>query len=395
LRPARGAYPRGLKIYFRFAETADVKNGFKIVDVDSHMMEPEWLWEKHIEDRYKSAAPKMGTAPDSGRRTFLVEGEPFTREKGKYPMAAPAFLRTVAKAMERFKRASSAGFSAATRLQDMDEQGVDVQICYPTFAGQMLGKRFNDTELLAACCRAYNDWAADYASAEPRRVRFAAILPMQDVNKAIVEARRAARLGAVSFYVRPNPVAGYSIFDDYYLPLWSEVEKLGLPISTHDSASSSVPSFGDRMNTHVSGHILSHPFEAMAAMTGLIWYGVVEKLPKLKIVHVEADGGWVPYWLQRMEQHWNYSGNAEHEYLTRRPTEYFKHNFWVAFRGDEPTMKAAIDLVGDDNFLWDTDYPHPDGTFPWGIEAMIGQPIGEASKRKILWDNAARAFNLN
>jgi predicted TIM-barrel fold metal-dependent hydrolase len=133
----------------------------------------------------------------------------------------------------------------------------------------------------------------------------------------------------------------------------------------------------------------------MAAMTGLIWYGVLEKLPKLKIVHVEADGGWVPYWLQRMEQHWNYGGNSEHEYLTRAPTEYFKRNFWVAFRGDEPTMKAAVELVGDDNFLWDTDYPHPDGTFPWGIDAIMRQPIGQESRRKILWDNAVRAFNLN
>ena len=95
------------------------------------------------------------------------------------------------------------------------------------------------------------------------------------------------------------------------------------------------------MDTHVSGHILSHPFEAMAAMAGLIWYGIFEKFPKLRVVHVEADGGWVPYWLQRMEQHWDFSGNSEHEYLTQRPTEYFKSNIFVAFRGDEPTMKAA------------------------------------------------------
>ena len=372
-----------------------MKDGFKIVDTDSHMMEPENLWEKYIEDRFRSAAPRMGTAPDSGRRTFLVEGEPFTREKGKYPMAAPAFFKVVNEAMKRFERARATGFSARSRLQDMDEQGVDVQVLYPTFGGLMLGKRFNDAELLAACCRAYNNWAAEYCSANLKRLRPAAILPMQNVDKAIVEAHRAAKLGAVSFYVRPNPVDGYSIFDDYYLPLWTEVEKLGLPISTHDSASASVPSFGDRMNTHVSGHILSHPFEAMAAMAGLIWYGVIEKLPRLKVVQVEADAGWVPYWLQRMEQHWNFSGNSEHEYLTKSPTEYFKHNFWVGFRGDEPTMKAAIELVGDDNFVWDTDYPHPDGTFPWGIGAMIRQSIAADSKRKILWDNAARAFNLN
>ena len=188
---------------------------------------------------------------------------------------------------------------------------------------------------------------------------------------------------------------GRAIFHEDYLPLWAEVEKLGRPISTHDSGSASVESFGDRMDTHVTGHILSHPFEAMAAMAGLIWYGVIEKFPKLRVVQVEADGGWVPYWLQRMEQHWDFSGNSEHEYLSKRPTEYFKSNFFVAFRGDEPTMKAALDIVGDNNFLWDTDYPHPDGTFPWGIDAVLKQAIPHSSKKKILWDNATRAFGFN
>jgi uncharacterized protein len=371
-----------------------MRNGFKVVDTDTHLMEPDYVFEKYIDERYKSQAPRMGKAPDSGRRTFLVEGEPFTREKGKYPMAAPAFLESVRKAMKRFERAAKTGFSAESRIEDMDEQGVDVQIIYPTAAGQMMGREFHDPQLLAACCRAYNDWSADFCSKDSKRLRWAALLPMQDPDLAIEEAHRASKNGAVSFYVRPNPVRGRTIFHQDYLPLWGAVEKIGIPISTHDSASASVESFGDRMDTHVSGHILSHPFEAMAAMAGLIWFGVFEKYPKLRVVQVEADGGWVPYWLQRMEQHWNYSGNAEHEYLTRRPTEYFKSNFFVAFRGDEPTMKAAIELVGDDNFTWDTDYPHPDGTFPWGLNALIDQKIPDVSKRKILWDNPARAFNL-
>src|SRR5229473_5079188 len=108
-----------------------MRDGYKVVDVDCHMMEPESLWERPIEDRYKNAAPKMGIAPQSGRRTFLVEGEPFTREKGKYPMAAPGFLDAVRKAMKRFERAAKLGFSPESRLLDMDEQGVDVQIVYP------------------------------------------------------------------------------------------------------------------------------------------------------------------------------------------------------------------------------------------------------------------------
>ena len=369
-----------------------MRNGFKIVDTDTHMMEPSWLWERYIEDEFKGREPRIGIAPDSGRKTFLVEGESFTREKGKYPMAAPAFLKAVQKAMGRFEKASQTGFSAQSRIDDMDEQGVDIQILYPTFTGQMLGREFRDTKLLAACCRAYNNWAAEYTSVAPERLRWAAALPMQDVEEAIKEAHRAAQTGCVSYYMRPNPVRGRTLWCEDYLPLWTEIEKIGKPISTHDSAS--VPSFGDRMETHTSGHILSHPFEAMAAMAGLIWYGIFEKLPQLQVIHVEGDGGWTPYWLQRMEQHWNFSGNAEHEYLTRRPTEYFRSNVCVAFRGDEPTMPAAVQLVGDDNFTWDSDYPHPDGTFPWGVEAMLKQPIPRESKRKLLWDNAARVFNL-
>ena len=100
-----------------------MKNGFRIADVDTHLMEPDYVFEKYIDERYKSQAPKMGVASESGRRTFLVEGEPFTREKGKYPMAAPAFLNAVHKAMQRFERAAKQGFSPESRLIDMDENG--------------------------------------------------------------------------------------------------------------------------------------------------------------------------------------------------------------------------------------------------------------------------------
>ena len=129
-------------------------------------------------------------------------------------------------------------------------------------------------------------------------------------------------------------------------------------------------------------------------MMSLIWFGVTERFPRLRIVHVEADAGWLPYWLQRMAQHWDFSGNAEHPELKRHPTEYFQQSFLVAARGDEPTLPSVVGLVGDENVVFNTDYPHPDGTFPWGIERLLEQPIPEESKRKILWDNAAGAFGL-
>jgi hypothetical protein len=130
-----------------------MRNGYRIADTDAHLMEPEWLWERYMEDGFKGREPKVGRAPESNRRAFLVEGESFVREKGKYPMAAPAFLSAVSKAMKRFDTAKQEGFSAQSRLRDMDEQGVDVQIMYPTVAGQMLGREFRDIKLLAACTR--------------------------------------------------------------------------------------------------------------------------------------------------------------------------------------------------------------------------------------------------
>ncbi len=367
-----------------------MREGFRIVDTDTHQMEPPEVWRDYIDPAFRERAPRR---EPGGRMPMVVEGESLTSE-GKYPFSTPGFLAALSRGMERFKRLREARFAPEARLQDMDEQGVDVQILYPTVGGQLLGREFADPELLAACCRAYNDWSAEYCGRAPQRLRWAAMLPLQAPDLAVEEARRAAGRGCVSCYVRPNPVKGRNLYHDDYAPLWAESERLALPICLHDSGSPHVPSYGDRMETHTSGHILAHPFEAMAAMMSLVWYGVLERHPRLVVVHVEADAGWLPYWLQRMEQHWDFSGNAEHPDLRMRPSAYVKRSVFVAARGDELTLPSVVDLVGDENLLFNTDYPHPDGTFPWGIERLVGQPIPEESKRRILGENAARAFRL-
>lgn len=364
----------------------------RILDADTHQMEPPGMWEQYIEPRFKERAPRL--AQVDGRQAMAVEGESLTAE-GKYPFSTPDFLAALMRGMQRFERARGAAFSAASRLADMDEHGVDVQILYPTVGGQLLGREFGDAELLAACCRAYNDWTAEYCQAAPERLRWAAMLPLQDDELAVAEARRAAANGSAAFYVRPNPIRGRNLYHRDHFPLWAALEALDRPICIHDSGSPHLPSYGERMDTHTTGHILAHPFEAMSAMMSLIWYGVFEHFPRLTVVHVEADAGWVPYLLQRMEQHWEFSGNAEHPDLKMRPTEYFRRNVFVACRGDETTLPAVIQLAGDDNVVFNTDYPHPDGTWPWGMERLDAQPISEASKRKIRWENAARAFRCS
>lgn len=350
------------------------------------------MWVDYIDSAFKSRAPRLGEYPH-GKKGLIVEGEPITKQDGSYPMDSEEFHAATRTAMQRFARTREEGFSATARIRDMDEQGVDVQVIYPTVGGQILGKPFKDVELLAAVCRAYNTWSLEYCSTDPDRLWMAAMLPMQSPDLASEEAERVSQSGAKCFYVRPNPVAGRNLYHEDYEGLWNLLEDLQLPICLHDSGSPYLPSYGDRMHTHTSGHIIAHPFEAMVAMMSLIWYGTIERHPRLKVVHVEADAGWLPYWLQRMEQHFDFSGNAEHPLLKKRPTEYFKSNFIVACRGDEMTLPSVCDLVGDDYISFNTDYPHPDGTWPKGMKDLENQPLSDDSKRKIFWDNAARVFD--
>jgi predicted TIM-barrel fold metal-dependent hydrolase len=370
-----------------------MRNGLRVLDTDAHQMEPPRMWAEYIDPAFADRAPKISDLGE-GRKEMTCEGEPLAKQDGAYPMHSPEFKAAAMRAMQRFSRAREQRFSADSRLQDMQEHGVDAQVIYPTIGGQLLGKPFHDTELLAASCRAYNDWSLEYCSKAPERLRTSAMLPMQAPDLAIEEVQRMQERGAACFYVRPNPVAGRNLYHCDYDLLWNAIEASGLPVCIHDSASPHLPSFGDRMHTHTAGHIISHPFEAMVAMMSLIWFGVIERHPNLKIVHVEADAGWLPYWLQRMEQHYDFSGQAEHPELKRRPSEYFKSNFIVAARGDEATLPAAIDLVGEDFLTFNTDYPHPDGTWPQGMQDLENQPISETARRKIFWDNGAALFGL-
>ena len=180
-----------------------MRDGYRIVDTDAHQMESGGMWEEYIDPRFRDRAPRRTEI--GGRSVMAVEGESLVSE-GRYPFSTPDFLAALSKGMERFKRVRESGFAAAERLADMNEQGVDVQILYPTVGGQLLGREFRDPELLAACCAAYNDWSAEYCSAAPNRLRWAAMLPRQSVDLAVAEARRAAERGCVSYYVRPNPV---------------------------------------------------------------------------------------------------------------------------------------------------------------------------------------------
>lgn len=364
----------------------------RIIDTDCHQTEHISLWLERLDDRFRKKGP-MPTQV-GGRLVLFLEGKPLNDQRRYRVDFSPEYAAAFRQGAQRHRRLQASVYSPSARLEDMDEYGVDVQIIHPTLGIQLVGREFEDEELLAACCRVYNDWTRDYCSKDPERLRWTGLLSLQDPQSAIEEARRVARAGAVAFCIRTLPICGRALSHPDHEPVWAEIERLGLPVCFHEASSPYLPSFGDRMNSRTTGRMVFHPFEAMAAMMTLIWDGVLERHPGLSIVHVEADAGWLPFWLQRMDQHYEFAGNAEHPDLRMAPSRYFQRQVVVAARGDDDTLPSTVALVGDDNLVFNTDYPHPDGAFPFGFERFHALPIPESSKRKILWDNAARVFGL-
>ncbi|MCG8591142.1 MAG: hypothetical protein MJE66_17760, partial [Proteobacteria bacterium] len=158
---------------------------YPIVDADSHHMEPESLWNDYIEAPFKSRAPRREDV-GAGFPEIVVEDEPVRAQEGKYRVT-PAYQAMLGKARKRFKPASKQGFSPRARLTAMDDVGVDIQILNPTVGGQLLGREYHDPELLAAICRAYNDWSAEYCQADPARLKWIAMLPIQAPGLALAE----------------------------------------------------------------------------------------------------------------------------------------------------------------------------------------------------------------
>ena len=206
----------------------------------------------------------------------------------------------------------------------------------------------------------------------------AALLPPHDVSLAVREARRAVKeLGFVSAFMRATPLPGDTWFSMYWEPLWAELEELGAPMGFHECTNSGyyphIERFGQ--NNRLMRHICSHVTGQMVTMVDIIVGGVLERFPKLKVAFLECNCGWTPAWLSRMDTHWSQLGAADAPMLTMKPSEYFKRQCVVGCEGEEREVGSVIQLMGDDNIVFSTDYPHSDSEFPHAVDAFMQQEL--------------------
>jgi predicted TIM-barrel fold metal-dependent hydrolase len=331
---------------------------FPIIDADGHVTESAESLKKHLKEQY--------------RKRPLMTSEAWDR----------TFGGTLGKRNENPK----------TQLADMDTDGIDIQVIFPSHLSLSAEK---ETDLATDIARAYNDWLAEFCASNPRRLKGVAMVALQDVSAAIREARRAVeQLGFVGVMM-PTNVRDQDIGRREFWPFYEEVERLGVGLALHGGIRAAERMHG-RFDTFIAVHSVSFPFECMAALTGLIFAGVPEKFPKLPIAALEACCGWVPFLMDRLDEEFELRGSREAPLLKKKPSEYMSsEQFFYAFELEESTVPYVIERVGADKLLYSSDYPHWDTSWPNTVRMFSNRKdISESHKRRIAWDNPQRFYGF-
>jgi predicted TIM-barrel fold metal-dependent hydrolase len=374
----------------RHDDRVSAGGGSALIDADGHVLEPLSAWTT-LRDAHR---PTVSTDSRGLDHVVVGDQEVFVARLGTMGLPGTDVSRVTDPVP--LDAALAGASDPDARLRDLDAEGIDAAVLYPTIGLGFWGLR--DPRAAVALARAYNDWLAEYCSTAADRLFAAAMVPFQDVDAAIKELQRACQLGAVAAFIRPNPCAGRSLAAPENDRFWSAAEELDVAVAIHEGLQLAVPPLGvDRRPTNpLVLHATSHTLEQMLACAQLIGTGVLERHPTLRVAFLEAGGGWVPYWVERLDHHVScYGGFAPEMRLT--PSEYFARQCWVSFEGDERTLPLLAPMVGADRIVWGSDYPHADSTFPGAAAALRETiaPLDGAAQAGILSTNAARLYRVS
>ena len=373
------------------------RDGFKILDSDMHLMEPVDLWERYIDSKFRSQAPRGLTSenvrdlrmthpdgrlwglPQTHGRRNSNQGHNFQKNQGIYGSHA-----------ER-------GWTAEVQLEAMNIEGIDVAVLYPTRGLQALSEPNMEPNFAAALARAYNNWLYDFCERNPNRLLGAGMISPFDIDAAVAEVKRCIKeLGFRAVFMRSTIMNGRNWFDDYYEPLWNALEEFEIPIGFHESSSSAARQTGDIFEPNfMLRRAVAQPMEQMLGLVSLCSGGVLARHPKLHVAFLEANCTWLPWLLWRLDEGWEREGDIWARDLTRKPSDYFKKQCFVSVEPDEDGVKYVIDYIGTDRLVFSTDYPHGDSKFPNAVESFLQLGISDDDKRKILWDNCAEFYRMS
>jgi predicted TIM-barrel fold metal-dependent hydrolase len=342
---------------------------------------PRDVWEDRLPARLRARAPRVVDQGEAAWWTCdgTVLGPFGTRLMKDYSAISRAGIE-------------DDGIRAATpslRLADMDRDGVYVSVIY---GPNLFGLPIDDPALKAAVLAGYNDWAVEFNRHDPARLSVLPVLPTHAPEAAIGELERVARLGHRGVIISPFE---FRCSDPEWERFWDAAQATGLPVSFHIGHGTSQVRVAPR-SWELAAFSAVGPMQLDEPLAMMVYSGVLERHPRLRLVLAESGIGWLPYFVHRMdaaaEKH---VPKADDYKLKARPSEIFRRQVYATFE-EEPLGPQLLPLLGADNFMWASDYPHPDSTFPRSraaiAEAFHGLDAGFIER--VTATNCARLYGF-
>ncbi len=361
---------------------------YPIISADSHITEHPNTYVDNIDAAWKDKAPKMIDGGEKGD-LFVIDGMDRPIAMGLLAAAGkPPEELTMAGV--KFDDMHRGGWDPDARLADQDRDGVAAEIIYPT-VGMLLCNHKN-FDYKKACFDAYNRWIAEYCGHHPERLLGCGQTAMRTPAEGVEDLHAIRALG-LRGVMMPGDPAEEDYDSEIYNPVWEAAIELNMPLSFHILTSRGSHTRGPRINSFLA--IIRGNQDIMGT---LIFGGVFERYPELNIVCVEADAGWVPHYLYRMDHAYTRHRNwlAKGIELSRLPSEYFKDHIYTTFQDDWVAFKTVNEMNWR-RLLWANDFPHSDSTWPRSQEILAEQTktLTKEQKRGILCDNVAGLYDID
>ena len=367
-----------------------------ILSSDSHVFEPPDLWTTRIDAAFRDRAPRMQRI--NGVDQLVVEEHQVIAGIGLISNAGARFeAPETISSQGRFEDVHQGGYDPEQHLKDMQLDGVAGEVLYPSQG--LFYFKVADTQLMSAIFRAYNDWLAEFCRTDPERLKGIAMINLDDVQDGIKELERTAKMGFAGAMITEYPLEDRRYDQPEYEPFWAAAQALDMPLSLHTATrrQGKIRGVGEKTLRDASSRV-TKVFYPATSMCDMIFSGVFERYPNLKLAIVEFELAWVPYLLSSMD----YTYRERHEEALYRfkegwrPSDFFHRNVFLSFQEDEVGIRLR-DIIGVDNMMWGSDYPHSESTFPQSrqILAQILAGVPEDERAKIVGGNTARLYHFD
>ena len=375
----------------------------QVIDSDGHVVEPDAVWKEYAEPAYRDQLDRPGGGvQELGIRRAYPNALVQLQESAEDDAAWATDIGDESWADEaRTQMGRPGGYDPQARLIDMDDDGIDIAVLYPT---SML-TWVEEAGLFGAACRAYNNWLRDYCSAAPSRLYGVGVVPLQDIDAAVVEMRRCTEeLGFKAVMLRPAAYRGTKKLNHPdYDPFWRAASEQGCPIGIHPSPHGDMPNacsllgLSEGVTNPVAGLALqqglTNAFDLQMAVGLFVLGGICERHPGLRVAFLEGTGGWIVPMLGRFDHQFRVFGSPDQRSL---PSELFARQCVISFDPDEVALAFTAEHLGADKIIWASDYPHPDAKIPGVVKELeeAVAPLRPEAQLEVLGRSAARFYRL-